>query len=259
MTPPEHPTPTRKPPRTGHQGDTMTGMTQTARYVPLAIAAVLLLAGCAGTTDLTACKDAMRAQLKAGADTGRPAQCKGVADADVERMGKELIAEAITGTTVSDSPAAELPTAEETTTTTEEEAIARHKLGETAELSAADGSFAAAITVNSVTSRKKTNSQFGEKPSHGRYVEITVTAVGKSGSFSINPYDFYLLDPDGTRYQYGEGNGFTEEVPNPINAADLKPGEKLKGRLLFDASPKAAVIGYSPSFSGETVAIWSLS
>lgn len=240
-------------------------MTQTARYALtcrltlLVLAAVLSLASCGGTTDLTACKDAMRAQLKGGDVTGgRPSQCKGVPDADVQRMGKELVAEAITGTTVSDSPTPDLPTAEETTTTTTEDAIARHKIGETAELSTNDGSFTGTLTVNSVNSRKKTNSQFGEKPQHGRYVEVTITAVGKSGSFSINPYDFYLLEPDGTRYQYGEGNGFSEEVPNPINAADLKAGEKLKGRLVFDASPKAAVLGYSPSFSGETVATWTL-
>jgi hypothetical protein len=74
------------------------------RLVVAGLAGSLLLAGCGGSPDLAACKQAMQKQLAAGiAHPGGPAgtkpkECGGVSDADLERLGKEALSEQLGGT-----------------------------------------------------------------------------------------------------------------------------------------------------------------
>jgi hypothetical protein len=135
--------------------------------------------------------------------------------------------------------------------------VVQLKVGEAATVTQNSGEATGTIQVLTVTTRKKTNSEYGEKPKFGRYVEIQLAAQSTTGVFDINPFDFFLVSPDGTRYGYSEGNASSEDVSNALHDASLNPGEKLRGRLVFDAAPAAGQLAYAPGMS-QTLATWAL-
>lgn len=76
------------------------------KRLAVAVLSGALLAGCGGGSggsgpDLAACKDAMRAQYAAaqssGATGSRPAECRGVSDADLQRIAGEIVGEQLGG------------------------------------------------------------------------------------------------------------------------------------------------------------------
>lgn len=221
------------------------------RLLLLALGAVLLLAGC-GTASPG--KDSLgNSAGKATASAGpaaRPGYHRDCA------LGQALDQCPL----VKDGPAITTTAITEVVETADPDApagVVALKLGETAEITQNDGESTGTIQVLAVSTRKKTNSQFGEKPKFGRYVELQIAAQSTAGVFHVNPFDFFLVSPDGTRYEYSQGNAISEEVSNSLNDASLNPGEKLRGRLLFDAAPAAMQLAYAPGLS-QTLATWKL-
>jgi hypothetical protein len=88
-------------------------MTQTVRNAALwrlpvlLVGIALLLAGCGDKPDAVACEQAMRKQLSAGIEAGgtgtpgtKPAECNGLSDAELQRIGTKVLGEQL-GTTPS--------------------------------------------------------------------------------------------------------------------------------------------------------------
>lgn len=157
------------------------------------------------------------------------------------------------------------PTTEESTEETTEDSAAQlpaegavpsFKLGEAAVAHKELDGSAGLITVSSPKVWRKPSSQIGDKPKHGRFLRLTVTASATTGVFGINPFEFAVVDAEGTRYQTGEGSAMTEMGDESLNDADLNPGEKIKGTLVFDVPPGNLTLSYAPM--SQTLATWKL-
>jgi hypothetical protein len=83
-----------------------------------------------------------------------------------------------------------------------------------------------------------------QSPKNGVYVVITVSAVGVSGAFNINPYDFYIRAADGTHY-----SGAFAQFEPALHAATLAPQEPIKGNLIFDVPDRTGTVVYTSGFS----------
>jgi hypothetical protein len=96
-----------------------------------------------------------------------------------------------------------------------------------------------------------------DPPRAGVYLQVQVSArsIG-SAPFDFYPYDFYLADGQGRRYEYGLGNGFAEYGPDQVQGGRIRPGERVAGALLFDASPRVDRLVYAPL--GRPVQSWQL-
>ena len=90
-----------------------------------------------------------------------------------------------------------------------------------------------------------TNVQFGVdsgddfvEPAKGQFVTADVTAEVKEGKYSISPGDFKLVAADGTAY-----DSTTLLDSKDISAADLAPGQKTSGKVVFDVAVGAQTGG----------------
>jgi hypothetical protein len=62
---------------------------------------------------------------------------------------------------------------------------------------------------------------------------VTVSVTEDSdytGTFDVNPFDFYVRGPDGSHYDPGNTAGF---VPS-LDVVTLNPGETASGKVVFD-------------------------
>jgi hypothetical protein len=95
-----------------------------------------------------------------------------------------------------------------------------------------------------------------ETPSHGYFVEVTLKAHASGHGFSVNPYDWVLIDPrTGHRYEPGDGNSLFG--PSSFNAATLYPGETYSGKTTFDVpvqQGQLALLG--GSWGDKVIGIW---
>ncbi len=104
--------------------------------------------------------------------------------------------------------------------------------------------------------RKPSNAELGSKPKYGRFLRVTVSAASTTGVFGVNPFEFTIVDGEGTRYQMGEGSAMTEFADDSLSDADLNPGEKIKGTIVFDVPRGPLTLAYAPA--SQTLATWQL-
>lgn len=156
---------------------------------------------------------------------------------------------------VSSSSSSSSSSSEETPTTEDTpEGPQTFAIGEKATITQ-DGKDAATVVVTKIEVKTRPESQFGEKPKNGRFkfVTLVVRAIG-TDTFDINPFDFYYRDPEGNKYEYGDGNAFMASDRNMINATTLNPKEQVKGAIVFDVSAKARELVYAPM--QQSLALW---
>ncbi len=110
----------------------------------------------------------------------------------------------------------------------------------------------ATITMESATTDQP--GQYDYAAARGRYVEVVVAATGRSGSTSVNPYDFKLVGPDGTSYDHSYVSD--SKVPR-LDAKSLSSGGRSRGSIIFDAPKTALTLQYCPLF-GSAVARWQV-
>jgi hypothetical protein len=129
-------------------------------------------------------------------------------------------------------------------------------LGETAEITQ-DGKVAGTITVSDPKATQKAPNEYSQPPAKGWFVTLTVTARATgSGTFDVNPFDFYVRGPDGQHYGYGEGNAVMAGGDGGLDAATLNPGETVKGTVTFDVPDQHGVLVYAPGL-GRALGSWT--
>lgn len=132
------------------------------------------------------------------------------------------------------------------------------KVGETASITQ-NGSEGATIKVTKVEVSKKSLGQYGSKPENGAFKVITVAAANSGDeSFDVNPFDWYYLDADGAKYEYGDDNAFASGYEGKdFNGTTLNKGEKTSGTMVFDVPADAVKLVYAPNFDSEPIGIWT--
>lgn len=113
------------------------------------------------------------------------------------------------------------------------------------------------IRVAEQTSWTRSVRPLSDPPRSGAYVQLRVSArsIGTQ-PFDFYPFDFYLADDQGHRFEYGSGNGFAEYGADQVEGGRIRPGERVAGALLFDASPRVDRLVYAPL--GRPVQSWQL-
>jgi hypothetical protein len=95
-----------------------------------------------------------------------------------------------------------------------------------------------------------------ETPSHGNFVVVTLKAHALGHGFSVNPFDWVLIDPQtGRRYDPGDGNSLFG--PSSFNSSTLYPGETYSGKTTFDVPVghgQLALLG--GSWGDKVIGIW---
>lgn len=130
-------------------------------------------------------------------------------------------------------------------------------VGESGTVTSEDGSGELVVTKIQTTKLQTVADAFGPDllvPKHGWYVIAHVRATGTSGSFEINPLDFYIKS----------SNGFHTEDPEYLDAwgpaldsATLHGGEHVSGTIVYDVPTRHGKLVYSPNLDGEPLATWS--
>ncbi|SER38720.1 DUF4352 domain-containing protein [Microlunatus flavus] len=133
-----------------------------------------------------------------------------------------------------------------------------YQVGDTAEVQQNEEP-AARITVSKATSSSKGFDSYADKPQNGRYKHVTIAIknVGSEG-FDYNPFDWYVRDADGSKYQYADGN-YSGWKGKDLSSGTLAAGEKVQGTVEFDAPSAAKQLVYAPGGGGDIAAIWTIS
>ena len=120
-----------------------------------------------------------------------------------------------------------------------------------------DGQDAATIVVSKVDVKTRPESEYGDKPKNGRFklITLTVRAVG-TDTFDVNPFDFYLRDAEGNKYDAFDGNSIGAFDRTEIHAETLNPKEQVKGTLVFDVPAAAKEFVYAPM--DQSLGIWKI-
>jgi len=118
--------------------------------------------------------------------------------------------------------------------------------GTTVTVSDSNGSWTLRLS-NPVWKSKACNS-LGIKPDNGFYLIVDVEFVVKTGTASINPFDFEFHDGDGVGSDYDGFSGC--DKPSLDSGNDIRAGGKRTGKVSFDATGKTGTIEYTPGFGG---------
>lgn len=143
------------------------------------------------------------------------------------------------------------PTIDDTSSPTPTE-IPTAKVGETLNVTTDDS----AGTITLLAVRVVAPGQYDTKADNGRYIQVVLAAKGTTGTFSINPYDFALVDADGQEYD----QSYVDAAKGPdLRARDLHVGQKAKGSIIYDAAKGPLTLAYrGGGFGDEDVAAWEL-
>jgi hypothetical protein len=85
---------------------------------------------------------------------------------------------------------------------------------------------------------------------NGTWAVFTVSAVGVTGAFSLNPYDFYVRGADGSHFDHAYAN-----FQPVLTAVTLNPDEPVKGNISFDVPAKTGALVYAPGL-GTALGEW---
>lgn len=111
-------------------------------------------------------------------------------------------------------------------------------------------------TVQLVSAKTIQPGEFESKAENGRYLAVTIAAQGSSGTFTINPYDFKVIGPDGTEY----GQGFITSGGQQLSDRALRSGQRARGEIIFDVPTGPGLeLQYVPNlFSDAEPFTWRL-
>ena len=151
------------------------------------------------------------------------------------------------------------PTASSPTSTAKP--VNTFSLGETATAKATGGKGSIDITVSDLKVNTSPTEKYGKAPQNGRFVTLTITAKGSedavAGDLSVNPFDFDIVGPDGTKYQHNNGNTIGAiDYDGSLHSTVLNPGEQVKGSISFDVPNGPIRLSYSPG--PRTLGYWNL-
>jgi hypothetical protein len=112
------------------------------------------------------------------------------------------------------------------------------------------------ITVSKVAKSTKAQDEYSDPPENGQFWIFTVKAkaIGTE-TFAINPFDFYVVDAEGNRYDQTSGSMYIIDSGS-LDAAELNPGEQTQGRFAIDAPKNATQIVYAPGL--RALGYWTL-
>lgn len=116
------------------------------------------------------------------------------------------------------------------------------------------------VSVVSATSSQSPLTEFASRPANGYFVTFKIAGTGAAGittSFDINPFDFYVLEPDGSHYDQSSGNALENEPDPQLNATSLNGGENVSGNVTYDVPAPHGELVYAPNLNGAPVAEWS--
>lgn len=119
-----------------------------------------------------------------------------------------------------------------------------------------DGAESGEITVSNVEKSTKAQNEYTDPPENGQFWIFTVKAKALGTEvFSINPFDFYVVDAEGNRYDQTSGSMYIIDSGS-LNATELNPGEQTQGRFAVDAPKDATQVVYAPGL--RALGYWTL-
>ena len=107
---------------------------------------------------------------------------------------------------------------------------------------------------------RKEPGEFGSESEEGTFVLYTLTMQALDTApdvWSVSPFDFYVRDEDGNRYEPSYSSAFERILDaSMLESAELNAGERQKGFLSFDVpSARGLTFVYAPS--GRAIGEWS--
>lgn len=134
-------------------------------------------------------------------------------------------------------------------------------LGEPATVTNA-GKDVMTVTVSDAKYFDKKQQEYGKDPANGRFLQLTITAKAMPDAdpevASVNPFDFYVVGEDGTKFSHGAGNALSGlNSDGALNATNLNPGEQVKGTAAFDV-PKAGSLKVAYAPATRALGYWTL-
>jgi hypothetical protein len=169
--------------------------------------------------------------------------------------GSTTASKAESSNSTSPTSAAEATPADEPTiedSSPEPSGVPTGKVGDTLEITTGDGNGEITLTQVKVVRP----GQYDTKAENGRYIQIVLTARSTSNNFSINPFDFALVDDEGSEY---DQTFISAAKGADLKARTLHEGQRTKGSILYDAPKGALILAYrGGGFGAEDVGAWRL-
>lgn len=116
------------------------------------------------------------------------------------------------------------------------------------------------LVVSGAKTFVKEPGSYGDKPTKGEFLvlDVAVSVTRSDDTVFVLDSDFKFIGADGTAYGTSYQMGFGES----LSAAELRAGQKAKGKLVFDL-PKGAwktgTLQYAASFmDGDATCLWKL-
>jgi Domain of unknown function (DUF4352) len=122
-------------------------------------------------------------------------------------------------------------------------------VGQTLSFASSEGS--GRLTLNSA--ERLVGTDFAEPPKNGSYLVIDVTLEVSQGTAGAGPFDWEARNSDGSVYAAVPA-GLTGD---DIDASDLGPGERTRGKVAFDVPVGALTVTFT-SLSGSPLATFSV-
>lgn len=120
-----------------------------------------------------------------------------------------------------------------------------------------DGVDIGSITAESFETSTEAPDEYSEPPVNGQYLTVAVVATALDGQlYDVNPFDFYVRDDDGNRWDQTSGNAFYAAGDNDLSAVTLNGGETVRGTISFDVPPEATELVYAPGL--RALGVWAL-
>jgi hypothetical protein len=124
-----------------------------------------------------------------------------------------------------------------------------------------DGDSEGTVTLNSVRVSTRPAADYGdlgEKPKFGYFVIFTLSVSATKGTFSFDPYDFYVRADDGEKHEYGAGNSlYATDSGTELSGDGMSAGEKqTRKTMAFDLPARHGRLAYAPNYDGNALVFW---
>lgn len=118
-----------------------------------------------------------------------------------------------------------------------------------------DGEPVGTITVETAETLAAAPDEYSDPPVNGVFLTVSVVATALDANlYDVNPWDFYVRDTNGNRWDLGSGNGYYRD--DGLDATTLNGGETVRGTISFDVPPEATQLVYAPM--QRAIGVWDL-